>query len=199
MTSIESIEADVTFRSRRAYTWLSCRDKTCCTRTVTLTGADIARIAAGLAVEPWHFVGIVRTYADDPAGLAFDAGPDRYVLVLQRNGTECVFLMRTRSGVGRCGLGEQAPTSCRMFPATVGGGEPGREACTCREWTDYEIEGEDTAALRRAAIAEREAWYATVGRWNEFAATAADGALTLADVLRYALDVQATLDKGADW
>ena len=43
-------------RSRRAYAVLSCRVKACCSRGAEVTGADLVRIAKGLAVEPWHLV-----------------------------------------------------------------------------------------------------------------------------------------------
>jgi Fe-S-cluster containining protein len=187
-------------RSRRAYTWLACREKACCTRAVAVTGADVARIAHGVAVEPWQFAELAPTPASDPAGVAMDGGPDRQALVLRRTGGDCVFLVRTRSGAGRCGLGALAPTACRMFPATVGEADPGPEVCTCREWTMYEIEGEDTASLRRQAIDERQAWHDTVRRWNDFASSAGpEAALAPPDLLRYALDVQATLDERTDW
>ena len=206
MTTVEEVgtaeptEGRAEVRSRRAYTWLSCREKSCCTRTVAVTGADVARIAEGIAVEPWQFVELAPTNEGDPAGVAMDDGPDRQAMVLRRTGRDCVFLVRTGSGAGRCGLGALAPTACRMFPATVGEADPGPDVCTCREWTMYEIEGEDTASLRRQAIDERQAWHDTVRRWNDFAAgVGPEAGLAAPDLLRFALDVQATLDEGTDW
>ena len=82
-------------RSRRAYAWLSCRAKTCCTRGAEITDADIARIATGLAVEPWHLVAAEPVDDGDPAAIAL--GPtSRVRLRLATNATGCVLM--TASG-----------------------------------------------------------------------------------------------------
>ena len=67
--------------------------------------------------------GIVR---DAPRGDAFalDRSERRYRLALAKRASRkrqppCTFLLRTRDGHHRCGLGELRPAACRAFPSDL--------------------------------------------------------------------------------
>ena len=155
-------------RSRRAYAVLSCRVKACCSRGAEVTGADLVRIAKGLAVEPWHLVESLPAGDDDPTAISL--GPGRQVrLRLPTTTSGCAFLWRTKFGAGRCGLGDLAPAACQVFPA-----EPRRAApcvrsepgCVCRQWTDDDLDPDELEEPVRAAHQELVEWYDAVSRWN---------------------------------
>ena len=175
-------------RSRRAYAWLSCREKACCRRGADITDADIARIAAGLGVEASHLVTPEDAGDEDPAAIALGPGP-RVKLRLTTTARGCVFLVRTRSGAGRCGLGDLAPAACRIFPADPARPDPGvrpEPGCECRSWTDTDLDGDELATPVRAAHDELIGWHDRIARWNADNA-GADG-LDLADFLRHLRD-----------
>ena len=183
-------------RSRREYAWLSCRAKACCARGADVTDADIARIATGLALDPINVVATEPAVDGDPVAVAL--GPTRRVrLHLVTTTTGCVFLLRTRSGAGRCGLGDLAPAACRIFPADPCRPEPAvrpEPGCTCRRWTETDVA--DAPVVR--ANQELTAWRELIARWNAYAVEVAEG-LELDDFLRYVLHVRAELDGGAAW
>jgi hypothetical protein len=180
-------------RSRRAYAWLSCRAKTCCGAGVAVTDADIARIATGLGVEPSDFVAPAPALAGDPAAVRLGpSGPVRLRIAVNEGG--CVFLLRARSGAGRCGLGDLAPATCRVFPADVAAVEPSPRAetgCDCREWTAADLDRDELAGVLASARADLQRWHARVAHWNAYAARA-DPPPDLADLWRYLLHARTT-------
>lgn len=191
-------------RSGRARAWLCCAEKTCCTRGgPALTGADLVRIATDLAVEPWRFLVARPAAPDDPAGIALDDSGRRHRLELAATPGGCVFLIRTNGGAGRCGLGASAPAACRSFPADLEADRPAVVAdlaCTCRTWTAADLDEEEIGPALRAALADRAAWRRTVARWNGYAVRRpAEAGLAIEDFLRYVLDVQSALNRGAAW
>jgi hypothetical protein len=191
-------------RSRRAYVWLSCAAKSCCEREVVVTAADIVRIARGLAVDPWHFVASAPATEDDPGGLVLDQSGDRRRPVLMKSVVGCVFLIRTSSGAGRCGLGDLAPVSCRIFPADPAAAkvtvraDPG---CVCRDWTDDDLEAVELTGPLSMARLEGGRSDELIAKWNTYAATRgeAEPKPDLEDFLRYVLTAQTILDSGGDW
>ena len=161
------------------------REKTWCAQaTVPVTGADLTRICRTLQIEPTDVVRTVPiTTTDVPQdtdSTAVRVGSGRLVtMVLTSQPTGCTFLVRTRNGALRCGLGDDAPAACRAFPSPA-------------------------SSMSVADVAELDEWHGVVARWNEFVVNAgvADSAATeefTDDFLRYVLDVYAELRAGATW
>ncbi|RCG21194.1 hypothetical protein DTL70_17105 [Streptomyces diacarni] len=124
--------------------WQSTRAKNLCYRGPRLvTGADIVRISRTLALEPWHFTQAAPAAANDPTGVVLDNARRRVNVRLANAAHGCVFHVVTLEGTGRCGLGELAPLSCRMFPAVPGRADRDGTAEADR---DGAPEGEEKAA-----------------------------------------------------
>ncbi|MFO0744382.1 MAG: hypothetical protein U1F43_01760 [Myxococcota bacterium] len=158
----------------------ACRTRDCCfDREVDLTGADVVRIAAALEVAPSTFATALPAPADDARAFALGAGRARLVLAqrAEPDGRRaCVFLLGLGSGRRLCGLGELAPTACRLHPSSADG--PG--AC----WRTFTAD--EVAPARRALAdrldAERGAWRARVAAWNEAMAARGGGRRAALDV-----------------
>lgn len=154
--------------------WHALRTKTRCTSGAhEVTGADIARIARTLAMEPWHFTQTAPAAADDPIGIVLDGGRRRVRLNLATAAHGCVFLVETLTGVGRCGLGDTAPLSCRHFRAEE----------------DSE-DGQDTS--------ESDRWRGDVARWNVLAGRP-DFETAVEDLHRYVLEAEYSREAGMTW
>jgi hypothetical protein len=182
--------------------WQSCRAKTRCARGARyVTGADIVRISRTLALEPWHFTQTAPAAADDPTGIILDGGRRHVSLKLANAVHGCVFLVKTPSGAGRCGLGELAPISCRTFPADATAGVPATRTepgCDCREWKQEDLDQEELAEALRTWAADRDHWCEVVARWNALAAKT--GAMFgIEDFQRYLLEAQGARETGAAW
>lgn len=164
--------------SRKEEIWLACRQKTCCVkRLVTVTGRDVWRISRALNVDPWTFL----LYFKAPPGPdTFILGHDdvQYRLALadepsNRRSTmkPCIFLMRTRGGHHRCGLGQLRPFSCRVFPAQVADGvlyATPDTVCTCRRWALSDMDIEQERIIMDEFDDAREEYTAVLDGWNEF-------------------------------
>ena len=169
-------------RTRKEEVWLACKPKTCCyTSIVVPSGRDIWRIARTLEVPPWSF--LVYFGAPEPRRDAFRLGGDggAYRLALAKQSSRrtktpppCTFLLRTRTGNHRCGLGDLRPAACKSFPSELIGGVlcMQAEGCTCHRWslTDVDI-AEETAAVQ-VRQAEAEEYCAVVAHWNALVAEA---------------------------
>jgi len=147
----------------------ACRTRDCCRdRDAALTGADVARIARALEVAPTRFATTTPAAPGDArAFLDPDGAPVR--LVLRRRAepderTACVFLLALGSGRRLCGLGELAPTACRLHPAE--GPTPG--ACW-RTFSAAEV-APARAALGERLAAEEAGWRAFLARVAELRA-----------------------------
>ncbi len=157
-------------RSGRVYARLTCGEKTCCTRgQVPVTGAEISRICQTLAIDPTDFLATVPSTADDPTAFAVHNGR-RLSARLLTDAHGCVFLLRTNSGAGRCGLGDLAPAPCRA----------------------------DLAQVLDAAATDLDEWHDVVSKWNDYAGPEGVDA-SVDDFLRYVLDVYAEMRAGAVW
>ena len=100
--------------ARRA--WFAAREKARCTKgDFQVTGADIARIARTMLLDPRHFTQTAPAQADDPVGINVHQGRRRVTLGLATSTNGCVFLIRTTGGPCLCGLGSLAPLSCQLF------------------------------------------------------------------------------------
>ncbi|HMA35835.1 MAG TPA: hypothetical protein VKY74_15320 [Chloroflexia bacterium] len=168
--------------TRKEATWLACKPKTCCyTAFVVPTGRDIWRIARTLDVPPVTF--LVYFQAPAPRRDAFQLAPagPYFRIALAKQATRrkkspppCIFLLRTRSGYHRCGLGADRPQVCHTFPADMVNGilyiQP-ESGCTCRRWTLADVEiAEETAAVRERQR-DSEEYCGVVARWNATLAT----------------------------
>jgi hypothetical protein len=182
--------------------WQSCRAKTRCARGARLvTGADIIRISRTLALEPWHFTQTAPAVAGDPTGIVLDKGRRRVFLKLANATHGCVFSVRTPSGASCCGLGDIAPTSCRIFPADTKDGAPAirpEPGCDFPEWKLEDLDQEALTEALRTWSADRDHWFEVVARWNALAAES-DSELGIEDFQRYLLEAQCAREAGAAW
>jgi hypothetical protein len=187
--------------SLRESVWLGCAPKTCCyTAVVIPTGQDVWRIARELEAPPWSFLVYFETPTHRRDAFALDRSDRRFRLALAKNpalrqGDQagCAFLLRTRTGAHRCGLGAQRPMGCRVFPLELRDGLVGIQAhhgCSCRAWSLADV---DTAAERgplEQREAESETYCEVVSRWNtELAASPHGGPSSFVDYCEYLLDV----------
>ena len=163
--------------TRKEAAWLACKEKTCChTGYVIPTGRDVWRIARALDAPPWVFAAYFDPPAPRPDTFRLRAGGPRYRLALAKGpGWEgavappCIFLLRTRHGHHRCGLGTLRPLVCRTFPAAVASGVLYMQqdaGCTCRAWALADVDIADEQALIAARQAEFAEYCAVVERWN---------------------------------
>jgi len=172
--------------------WLACRDKTCCYAPLVIpTGRDVWRITQALGVPPWSFLiyfvtreprrdAFVLDHSGRAFRLALAKGPSR------RKQPPCVFLMKTRDGAHRCGLGDLRPSVCRAFPTEVADGlicvRPD-SGCTCRVWSLADVDLAEERALVEQRQANAEEYCQVVAGWN--AHVEAAGAEARFDFLDY--------------
>ncbi|WP_369199222.1 hypothetical protein [Streptomyces sp. PU-14G] len=210
--------------------WQSTRAKNLCYRGPRLvTGADIVRISRTIALEPWHFTQAAPAAANDPTGVVLDNARRRVNVRLANAAHGCVFHVVTLEGTGRCGLGELAPLSCRMFPTvpgrtdrdgvpegeeeTSGGTDAVQDAAREKGEIGDGEEGGDDSVLGMAgrplgaeglARAERR-WAADRDQWFEIVshwnalAGKTDDPLGIEDFQRYLLEAHAAREAGGPW
>ncbi|MFF4172325.1 YkgJ family cysteine cluster protein [Streptomyces sp. NPDC001744] len=190
--------------------WQSSRAKGLCYRGPRLvTGADIVRIARTLALEPAHFVQTAPAAADDPTGVVLDNARRRVNIRIANAAHGCVFHVRTLEGSGRCGLGEQAPLTCRMYPVVPrtdgGAGPPDAETAPRGNADDggpgrpgRPLDAEGLAWAERRWAADRDHWFEIVAHWNDLPKDVEDppGA---EDFQRYLLEAHAAREAGLPW
>ncbi len=157
--------------------WLACKRKTCChTAVVIPTGRDVWRVARTLDIPPWSFLVVFPSPTPRRDAFLLDQSGRQFRLAFAKRATRhtktpppCIFLLRTRQGHHRCGLGDLRPLVCKTFPCAVTDGvlsvQDGAD-CTCRDWslTDVDIEEERTLIAERQA--DSEEYCAIVARWN---------------------------------
>lgn len=164
--------------SRKEAIWLACKAKTCCsTQIVVPTGRDVWRIARTLDAPPWSFLVYFPSPQPRPDAFALDHSDATYRLALARrpstrkNGTPaCTFLLRTRDGHHRCGLGRLRPMVCQTFPSQIVAGVvclPDDTPCACRAWTLADVDIAEERALVEASQADLEEYRGVVAHWND--------------------------------
>jgi Fe-S-cluster containining protein len=174
--------------TRKEATWLACQKKTCCyTSLVVPSGRDIWRIARALQAPPWTFVLYFATAAPRPDAFILDRSGQSFRLALakQPSGRKkslppCIFLMRTRTGYHRCGLGALRPQVCRTFPAEVVAGVlylRDDMGCTCRDWSLADADIADEQALMAVRQSDYQEYCTVVARWNAQVAAGTDAPL----------------------
>ncbi|MDH6628270.1 hypothetical protein M2271_006102 [Streptomyces sp. LBL] len=209
--------------------WHASRTEKLCTRgSRFVTGADIVRISRTLALEPWHLTQTAPAAADDPTGIVTEGSRRRVNLRLANGRYGCLFLLRTAGGLGRCGLGDLAPASCRAFPAKLGERAPaapsgpedksegtaeGKSEGTAAEGkSEGTAEGkseqltmdgldvEMLAEVERGWIEDRDHWFEVVKRWNAQSDEYPSGDEADIHVFqRYLLEAHAAREAGTSW
>jgi Fe-S-cluster containining protein len=185
--------------TRKEALWLVCKEKTCCYASLVIpTGYDIWRIARTLDTPPQTFIKYFQTPQPRRDAFVLDGSGRQFRVALAKGPTRrkktpppCIFLLRTRGGFHRCGLGDVRPAVCHTFPSeTVEGIVYIRpdSGCTCREWalTDVDIAEELEAVVERHA--DLEVYCAVVAQWNaQVVAAPAGTSFEFADYCTYVL------------
>jgi hypothetical protein len=187
--------------------WLACKRKTCCHNPfVVPTGRDVWRISRTLHVPPESFLfyfparearrdAFILEKSGPGFRLALGKGPAR------RKGAArpCIFLLRTRAGEHRCGLGALRPIVCQAFLGALHDGVLSLESgvCACREWSLADVDVDEEVALVEARQHASEEYCQVVARWNERVEAAGEGArVTVADFCTYLLEAYDRLAAG---
>lgn len=140
------------------------------------SGRDIWRIARALQTPAWAFLRYLPIPQERPDAFKLEPAGPAYRAVLAKQPSRrrktpapCIFLMRTRTGDHRCGLGGLRPQVCRAFPSDLIDGilcVPNDGTCTCRFWTLADVDlAEETARVEQRQ-AEAIEYHAIVARWN---------------------------------
>jgi hypothetical protein len=164
--------------------WLACKPKACCYNAIVVpSGRDVWRIARALHAVPWSFVKYFPGAPDRPDSFALDRSEARFRLVLDKQPSKraktpapCIFLLRTRHGHHRCGLGALRPAICQSFPSELVDGVlcvRNDAGCTCRIWSLADVDLAEETARVEARQAEAVEYHQVVARWNALVDAAA--------------------------
>jgi Fe-S-cluster containining protein len=162
---------------RKEALWLACKPKTCCyTALVVPSGRDVWRIARALDAPPWTFLRYLASPGPRPDAFCLDHSETQYRLVLAKQLTRrtrspapCTFLLRTRHGHHRCGLGDLRPQACHSFPSELVDGVlcvRNDAGCTCRQWALADVDLAEEIALVETRQAEAIEYHQIVADWN---------------------------------
>ena len=196
--------------TRKEAAWLACKEKTCCYDAVVIpTGRDVWRIARTLDTPLQSFLLYFPTaqprrdaFLLDHSGQAFRLALGKATGGRRRSSPPCIFLLRTRSGHHRCGLGDLRPLVCRALHADLVDGvltlaNDGR--CACRNWTLADVDIAEEGALVRARQRDAEEYCDIVARWNRGVTSAPAGtSFTFGDYCAYLLGTYDTLAAQAE-
>src|SRR4051812_40494295 len=145
--------------NQKEATWLACKPKTCCYNAfVLVSGRDVWRISRALGTAPWTFLIYFQSQEWRPDTFILDKTGRQFRLALtkqpaskrRKSPPPCIFLMKTRNGHHRCGLGDLRPQVCKTFPIENVGGVlciPGKTGCTCRTWSLADVDLREEAPL----------------------------------------------------
>ena len=196
--------------TRKEEIWLACTQKSCCYAAFVLpSGRDVWRISRALMTPPWTFLIFFQSPQPRPDGFILDTSGRQFRMALAKQPSRrtktpppCIFLLRTRQGCHRCGLGDLRPQVCKSFPSEMSEGILHIEAdtgCTCRKWTltDLDIEEEKPKVEQRQR--EYNEYCAINQRWNQYAvvelaSAPPDSAFDFQDYCNYLLDAYDELE-----
>ena len=162
---------------RKEALWLACKRKTCCHSAFVIpSGRDIWRISRTLEAPPWTFLvyfaspalrrdAFLLTPGGPPFRLALAKAPNRR----SKTPPPCIFLLRTRQGHHRCGLGDGRPAVCRSFPSALVDGVltlQGGTDCTCRHWGLPDVDIAEEMACVQIQQADVAEYCTVVAAWN---------------------------------
>jgi hypothetical protein len=173
--------------TKREALWLTCKQKTCCyPLLVIVTGRDVWRIAGALGTAPWTFLVYFGSPEPTPDSFMLDKSGKYYRLALAKGQTKrkklpppCIFVVKTRDGHHRCGLGDLRPQTCHTFPLQSVGGVASvvpDTGCVCRSWSLGEMDVEEERAGLRERVEEYAEYSALVEAWNRGVMELPDGA-----------------------
>lgn len=154
-----------------------CLSRMCCYHyRVTITGFDLWRISQTLDIPAAQFVAYAPAGPESDSGFQLVAGGECYELVLSKTADVrrhggCVFLVKTRSGIHRCGLGELQPDACAIYPAYIQ--EDGLlrvvndpDGCW-RSWSAHELDPERERRRFENYARHQKEYAEIVSQWNE--------------------------------
>jgi Fe-S-cluster containining protein len=203
----EPVEVGLT---KKEAIWLTCKQKRCCYTAVVLpSGRDVWRIARALDMPPWEFLVYFLTPRPRPDAFILDRSGQSFRLALAKQSGRrgktppaCIFLMRTRNGYHRCGLGELRPMACRVFPVETRAGVlcvHNEGGCTCRRWSLADVDIDEESALLARQQADYEEYCGVVAEWNRMVAGAPDdAAFTFFDFCNFLMEAYDTMEGGKD-
>jgi Fe-S-cluster containining protein len=169
--------------SRKESLWLSCKRKDCCHAGFVIpTGRDVWRIARALETPPWSFAMYFATAQARRDAFALDQSEKRYRIALGKRKPirakappPCIFLLRTRQGHHRCGLGDLRPSVCKSILTAERDGilyVENDAGCTCRDWSIVDVDVEDERSLLHTRQDDGDHYCAVVADWNKRVETA---------------------------
>ena len=168
--------------------WLACKPKTCCYNAfVLVSGRDVWRISRALGTPPSAFLIYFQSPEWRPDTFILDRSERQFRLALakqpatkrRKTPPPCIFLMRTRNGHHRCGLGDLRPQVCKTFPVELVGQVlciPGKTGCACRTWSLADVDLEEEAAAVQVKLSDFEEYSEVVALWNSYVASAPEDA-----------------------
>lgn len=172
-----------TASTRKEAIWLSCKQKTCCYASFVLpSGRDVWRISRALDTPPSTFLVYFQTPKPRPDAFILDRSGRYFRVALAKQASRrkkspppCIFLLKTRNGHHRCGLGDLRPQVCHTFPMDIVAGVlcvPNDTGCTCRDWSLADVD----IAEERAQVEVRQQGFqeycSVVAEWNRNVANA---------------------------
>ena len=189
--------------------WLACKPKTCCyTAFVIPTGRDVWRICRALNTTPWSF--LIYFKAPRPGGDSFvlDKSGQHYRIALTKKPSRrkktpppCIFLLRTRNGYHRCGLGDLRPQVCHSFPSKLVSDVlcmNNDAGCTCRKWALADVDIAEETALVKTHQVDFLEYGQVVAHWNDMVASASeDESFTFFDFCNFMLEAYDEIEAAA--
>ncbi len=163
--------------TRKEAVWLACAQKMCCYAAVIPNGGDVWRIAHALETPPWSFLVYFQTSEPRPDAFLLDRSGRQFRLALakgprgrsSKRPAPCVFLLKTRHGQHRCGLGDLRPAVCHSFPTELVDGvlcvRPDH-GCVCREWSLADVDMAEEIKVLEERQADAERYCQVVALWN---------------------------------
>lgn len=172
------------YSTQKELAWLSCKPKTCCHNAfVIVSGRDIWRISRTLGTPPWSYLIYFQSPEWRPDAFILDRSERYFRLALtkqpagkrRKSPPPCIFLMRTRNGHHRCGLGDLRPQACKTFPVEKINGVlaiPYATGCTCRAWSLADVNLQEEAAFVEERERDLSEYYSLVAEWNSMVMSA---------------------------
>jgi Fe-S-cluster containining protein len=177
----------------------------CCHQlNVHVSAADIARLAKRLDVPAEAFLELrvmARSSADSfllsPTGAEYELVLCRRERDAQGNAS-CVFLLVMQDGRSRCGVYEDRPRVCRVYPFYLEGDQPRLDAshlCPPELMDLAKAPGRAVRAAFMRKVVERDAHRLAIDRWNHHVAAEPDGtAHDTGDLLAYLFSAAAATE-----